>query len=206
MKHLHTIFFTFLFIFSVFAAQAQESKNILKIAPLGVLTKVKLQYERAIGEKSAFLLTPSLQYGLFSGYKAEATYRRYYADKKLKGFYWNIKIGGISVNADMNYNFDSSGELDDDFWWMSSSSETVEKDYKTLSSLGGGAGIGWQYFAGKKKRLCFNFGADFQYYPLSTTSKAYLNASTFSDNWTNIWYFSGPGAVFSPYFLMGIAF
>jgi len=120
---MRKISFVLAFLAVGFFANAQDegtSPNVVKINPLGLIFgSANLAYERALNEKSSFVIAP--QFGGFklggfkySSFGAGAQYRFYFSDSKTapEGFYAGPGIGFTSGKVKIE-DFMGSGDEDE---------------------------------------------------------------------------------------------
>src|SRR5688500_1422118 len=97
----------FAFACSSIAAFAQDQslgRNVVKIAPLGLFNKVRLQYEHALGNSVSANLTGTAHYGfVFQGVKVEPGIKFYTSGTAPEGFYFQVKANGGAYNSIIPY-------------------------------------------------------------------------------------------------------
>ena len=209
--------------FSSLAAFAQEpaGNNVIKIAPLGLFNKVRLQYEHAFSNSMAANITGTAHYGfLFQGLKAEPGLKFYTSGTAPEGFYFQIKANGGAYTSILPYVYvkevyDPEGNpvvLEDD------GSEATVKLSRKFVSGGGGAGVGYQTFAGKKNNIALDFYLGVNYSSYKKDLRTEFREKTTDDNGNTVyttympdvgiyvWYLTGPGSVINSSVSIGYVF
>ena len=197
-------------------AEPAPYKNVLRIAPLGFINKVRVHYERVLGTSVSAGLIGTGYYGLYSGVKAEPFIRLYFSEKGApRGFYIQGKMSYGSYSADLCHDFDADGSGDGWDWDDDRRSDPnaklaadLDDDCETISfsTIGADLGIGAQGFIGKKKRTSLDFCISLQYNRLPDSFLDQTNKTGFRDDWKNAWYIAHAGAVFAPMFSIGRSF
>ena len=204
----------------VASAQSAEvpnsDKNVLRIAPLGFINKVRVHYERVLGKQVSIGLIGTSYYGLYAGLKAEPFIMLYFSEKGApRGFYLQGKMSYGSYSANLCHDFDGDGDADGWDWDdrhaapASTSSADLGADCEgdvSFTTIGADIGIGAQGFIGKKKRTSIDFSVSLQYNPLPDSFREKIDATAYSKDWKNAWYIAHGGAVVAPMLSVGRSF
>jgi hypothetical protein len=208
----------FMLVSLTISAQEPVGNNIIKISPLGLVNKVRLHYEHAFGNTVSGGLTGSAYYGwIFQGVKAEPFGRLYTSGTAPEGFYLQGKINGGAFSSKFPFIYvkevyNPQGEL------MFEEADAKIRLNRNFTTVGGGAGLGYQKLAGKKKNIAIDFyvGANYNTYP--TDLRTEFREKTFDESGNTVyttyfpdygvyvWYLTGPGSVINSSFAVGYVF
>lgn len=167
----------------------------LTIAPLGLINKVRLKYEKQAGESSSLSYGGyfNFYYGLYPCVRIDLFVRYYFFSEKLNGFYLIVKPGFGYFKTDLVYHY------------ITDRNDTLEhkkQDYYFLT-YGAGAGVGYQLNLVKNiildSFITFNF---FSFNPPKTLlvdNKPYKLTD-------QLWTITGPGAVINLHLGIGFKF
>jgi len=160
--------------------------NRLSIAPLSVLSKIRVQYERlSKNPQVSWGVTGAWYYGFYPGFQA-SSFLRYYLPKRPFGPY-------VQARAIVASHVEGEADFPDISYAPSRAEQQV----------GLGASIGVHLRAGNKTGIrFFNFAVGFKYlYPgTAPASTKELSPEDF------FWYSTGPGSFFDGNIGLGIAF
>lgn len=198
-------------------AQDVLPRNVLKIAPLGTVNKIRLGYERVVSHSASGGAVASLYYGVFPGLKVEPYLRIYFGNTAPEGFYMQGKgsIGFFNsmipfvetrevYNAAGEFQFEESGinlELQNDF-----------------TTTGAGFGVGYQTLLGNQKNISIDVQAGLNYNTFPYERDEKIRETTFDADGNRIvttrtpraaafiWNTTGPGSYFNGMFTIGYAF
>jgi hypothetical protein len=178
--------------FSVTASAQKDKGNILKLH-IGVLNKIKLAYEVPVSDVFSFGSTAAYYFGSYPGFKVEPFARFYIGGEAPSGLYLQAKGAYGSFNPELIFfapNF------------FSNASAIIEK--KSVSSVGGGLDLGYQWLSGKKKNIAIDIS-------LGAQIMKDINSSITKNNITytseNIGFLTtGPGGLFNPKLSIGYRF
>lgn len=192
----------------------EYDKNVVRIAPLGFINKVRLHYERVLSPGVSIGVIGTGYYGLYDGLKAEPFVRLYFSEKGApRGFYLQGKMSYGSYGADLCYDFDADGG-DSDWDWDRHAAPTASgadldqecQGEVSFTTIGADIGIGAQGFIGKKKQTSIDFSVSLQYNPLPDNIVDKIEHTGQSKDWKNAWYITHGGAVFAPMLSVGRSF
>jgi len=173
-------------------AQKQEG-HILKLH-IGVLNKIKLNYEVPVSDVFSFGSTAAYYFGSYPGWKLEPFARYYIGGEAPSGLYLQARGAYGMFNPTLIYYAPGfiGGNLD----------AITEK--KNVSSMGGGLDLGYQWLSGKQKNIAIDIslGAQVMQNINGTVTK---NNVTYTSE--NVGFNStGPGGIFNPRLSIGYRF
>lgn len=188
MKLKNLLFTIFALLLISIHCQAQDSavKHIIRLAPTGLIDKIRLHYEYVAGQRMTFGTIGTYYYpnNIFPGIKGEIYLRIYFAPKAPEGWYFQPAIAaGL-------HQFNS----------------TTLKLSNSFEAKGGTASIGFQTLMGKKKSIPMDFNIGVQLYGFSNDSA--IKPGNGYDVFKLVfgWFVTGPGALVTPKFSIGYAF
>jgi hypothetical protein len=175
--------------FSVSASAQKDKGNILKLH-IGVLNKIKVAYEVPVSDVFSFGSTAAYYFGSYPGFKVEPFARFYIGGEAPSGLYLQAKGAYGSFNPELI------------FWSPSLTASFIEK--KSVSSVGGGLDLGYQWLSGKNKNIAIDISLGAQFMK-DINSSIIKNNVEYSS--ANIGFLTtGPGGIFNPKLSIGYRF
>ncbi len=166
-------------------AHAQEAsggpKNVIGISPFGLINKFKLKYERVLGPKFTAGGMVAAYYGAYPGIQVTPFARWYMGAEAPSGLYVQGQVGIYRHTSTLSI----SG----------TTQEYTEK--ATISNIGAGAALGYQWISGKRKNISVDINAGFKIYRTGINEGALTGLT---------WYTFGPGSFYNGLISMGYAF
>ncbi|KAA9325313.1 hypothetical protein F0P96_20130 [Hymenobacter busanensis] len=181
----------------------------LRFNPLGLINKVRGQAEVGLGRQFGLGLVGSYYYlGDVTGPKLEPYLRFYTSPKRFgHGFYVQGKVSFGRFTSTFNYDRTATVYRPDGFL------ESITAEYelpitRRFDAVGGGAGVGYQFRAGRAHRVVIDVYAGLQYTPLPRTVGSYSETVREPSGRRTVtewdafdadvqWYLIGPGSVFN---------
>jgi hypothetical protein len=196
MKQTITLFgLIFLLGFNSFS---QENKGGLLKFDLGIINKLRLAYEKPVGNSLGFGAAINTYYGSYSGIKIEPFARLYFGGKAPEGLYLQGRF--LYGNFKSTFTHYASGYLNSN---GGNFLRSIEKEV-SFSSAGVGGDLGYQWLSGRKSNIVIDLSLGIQAmqgYNDSFTQ----NGITYSS--ANVGFnVLGPGAIFNPHLLIGYRF
>lgn len=172
-------------------AHAQEAsggpKNVIGISPFGLINKFKLKYERVLSPKFTAGGMVAAYYGAYPGIQVTPFARWYVGAEAPNGLYVQGQVGIYRHTSTLTIssNLNSSGTVQD----------YTEK--ATISNVGAGAALGYQWISGKRKNISVDINAGFKIYKTGINEGGLTGLT---------WYTFGPGSFYNGLISMGYAF
>ena len=163
-------------------------KNVIGLSVFGLINKVKIKYERTLTPKFTAGATLAGYYGLYPGVQLSPFVRYYFRPQAPKGLYLQGQVGAYWHTSIITYisNLNSSGNV-------------VEyAGEATISNVGAGAALGYQWLLGKRNRVSVDINGGFKSYKTGLANEDNLVGLT--------WYTTGPGSFFNGLISFGYAF
>ena len=189
MKKL--LFFVFV-IFYISNVEAQRNKGDLIKLDLGIFNKLRVGYEHPVSDAFSAGGNANFYYGSFPGFKIEPFGRYYFGSECPSGLYAQARFLFGIFNKEFIY-YRLGDELDISFAKKTS-----------LTSMGGGLDLGYQWLSGKDKNIVIDLSLGVQVMQ-DLNNSIVQNGAKYST--ANVSYLSiGPGAIFNPHLMIGYRF
>lgn len=186
MKKL--VLFSALALLCTSSIKAQNNEgDILKLS-IGVLNKVRLTYEHPVSDAFSFGGSAAYYYGSYPGIKVEPFAKYYLGGEAPTGLYFQTRLIYGSFNPTLLYydNFD------------------VISAKKSVSSMGGGIDLGYQWLSGRNKNIAIDFSLGAQFMK-DINGTIVENGQEYTS--ANVGFLTtGPGAIFNPKLSIGYKF
>lgn len=173
-------------------ASAQDApvakKNVVGLSVFGLINKVKIKYERTLTPRFTVGATLAGYYGLYPGAQLSPFARYYFGAQAPEGLYLQGQVGAYWHTSIITYlnNLNSSGNV---------AGYTEEA---TISNVGAGVALGYQWLLGKKNKISVDINGGFKSYKTGLANEDDLTGLT--------WYTTGPGSFFNGLISFGYAF
>ncbi|MEN9697048.1 MAG: hypothetical protein RLZ56_469 [Bacteroidota bacterium] len=177
---------------------AQSNKGDLLKLDLGILNKIRLTYEHPLSTTFTTGASGDFYYGTFPGFKLEPFARFYMGGEAPDGLYLQARFLYGSFNKDFIYYATGVGNPNSNYYL-----ETLYQK-KSVSSMGGGLDLGYQWLSGRNKNIVVDLSLGTQFMN-DINHTIVQNGVEYSTE--NVGFLTtGPGGVFNPHLSIGYRF
>jgi len=178
--------------FSLNSTAQKDAGNILKLH-IGVLNKIKLTYEVPVSDVFSFGSSAAYYFGSYPGFKVEPFARYYLGGEAPSGLYLQAKGAYGSFKPELIFYAPN---------FLNNLQAITEK--KSVSSVGGGLDLGYQWLSGRNKNIAIDISLGGQFMKDINSSITKNNVTYTSENVGFLT--TGPGGIFNPKLSIGYRF
>lgn len=178
--------------FSLNSTAQKDAGNILKLH-IGVLNKIKLTYEVPVSDVFSFGSSAAYYFGSYPGFKVEPFARYYIGGEAPSGLYLQAKGAYGSFKPELIFYAPN---------FFNNLQAITEK--KSVSSVGGGLDLGYQWLSGRNKNIAIDISLGGQFMKDINSSIVKNNVTYTSENVGFLT--TGPGGIFNPKLSIGYRF
>lgn len=177
--------------FSTCIVSAQDNKGDLIKLDLGIFNKIRVGYEHPITNAFSAGANVDFYYGSFPGFKLEPFGRFYPGGQSPSGLYGQIRFLYGSFNKNFIY-YDNSDNMN----------ILIQKS--SISSLGGGLDLGYQWLSGRNENIVIDLSIGVQ---IMNDVNNSITENNIKYSTANVGFLTtGPGGIFNPHLMIGYKF
>ena len=165
--------------------------QLISVAPIGLINKFRVKYERQINNDFTFGTYFNYYWGLYKGVRIDPIFRFYLGDEAPEGVYLQAKLViGYFKNPFTYYN--DQGVYQDGYWF---------------GNGGAGVNIGYQTLTGKSNNWVIDINVGFKIVsPVGNPNDYTYDGTDVNAIENGIWYLTGPGSIFDGHIGIGYVF